>query len=182
MCLVITSGIINTTLATLGLAMIRFILLSVCAAVPFFTLAQSTTVYKCVIKGVTTFSQTPCAKDAQVITLKDINVIEAYKSSTPDKGISDTSVDDYLEVQQIEREIKRLELSIAQSQKEYAAKKQQIDYMTQDKANRLGASSIADAIATKTNSLKQAYDASINQMQQKIESLKQRQQQLSQNP
>ena len=162
--------------------MIRFILLSVCAAAPFFTLAQSTTVYKCVIKGVPTFSQTPCAKDAQVITLKDINVIEAYKSSTPGKGITDTSVDDYLEVQQIEREIKRLELSIEQSQKEYAAKKQQIDYMTQDKANRLGASSIADAIATKTNSLKQAYDASISQTQQKIESLKQRKQQLSQNP
>ena len=54
--------------------------------------------------------------------------------------------------------------------------------MTQDKANRLGASSIADAIATKTNSLKQAYDASISQTQQKIESLKQRKQQLSQNP
>ncbi|GAB0111260.1 hypothetical protein PA7559_25300 [Pseudoalteromonas distincta] len=138
--------------------------------------------YKCVIKGVPTFSQTPCAKDAQVITLKDINVIEAYKSSTPGKGITDTSVDDYLEVQQIEREIKRLELSIEQSQKEYAAKKQQIDYMTQDKANRLGASSIADAISTKTNSLKQAYDASISQTQQKIESLKQRKQQLSQNP
>ncbi|GAA60970.1 hypothetical protein P20652_2842 [Pseudoalteromonas sp. BSi20652] len=161
--------------------MIKFILLLVCTAAPFFTFSQNTTIYKCVIKGIPTFSQTPCAKDAQIITLKDINVIEAYKSSTLGTGIIDSSVDDYLEVQQIERDIKRLELSIAQSQKEYAVKKQQIDYMTQDKANRLGASSIADAIATKTNSLKQAYDASINQKQQKIESLKQRKQQIGKN-
>jgi len=59
--------------------MIRLILLLACA-VPFISFAQNTTVYKCVIKGVPTFSQTPCAKDAQVITLKEINVIEAYKA------------------------------------------------------------------------------------------------------
>ena len=63
----------------LGSCHVGFILLSFCAAAPFFTLAQNTTVYKCVIKGVPTFSQTPCAKDAQVITLKDINVIALNK-------------------------------------------------------------------------------------------------------
>ncbi|MDO6465552.1 RNA-binding protein [Pseudoalteromonas carrageenovora] len=161
--------------------MIRLILLLACA-VPFTSFAQNTTVYKCVIKGVPTFSQTPCAKDAQVITLKEINVIEAYKSSTPGKGITDSSVDNFLKVQEIDREIKKLQLEIKQSQKEYTAKAQQISYITQDQANRLGASSIADARATKTAALKEAYDASINQMQQQINALKQQKQLLSQNP
>jgi len=73
-------------------------------------------------------------------------------------------------------------LEIKQSQKEYTAKAQQISYITQDQANRLGASSIADARATKTAALKEAYDASINQMQQQINALKQQKQLLSQNP
>ena len=54
--------------------------------------------------------------------------------------------------------------------------------MTQDKANRLGASSIANAIATKTSALKQSYDALIGQAQQQIEALNQQKEQLSQQP
>ena len=54
--------------------------------------------------------------------------------------------------------------------------------MTQDKANRLGASSIADAIATKITSLKQSYEPVIQQAQQQIKFLTQQKLQLNQRP
>ncbi len=92
--------------------MIRVILLSICLTAPTFSLAENITVYKCVIKGVPTFSQLPCALDAQAITLKNINVTTAYSNTTASSKITDTSVDDYLKTQQINRDIKRYQLAI----------------------------------------------------------------------
>nr|MDC2856480.1 hypothetical protein [Ningiella sp. W23] len=46
--------------------------------------------------------------------------------------------------------------------------------MTQDKANRLGANSIADAIATETAALKQRFEPQIKQAQQQIAALTQK--------
>lgn len=145
-------------------------------------IASEVTVYKCTIKGVATFSQTPCAEDAQVMTLKNVNLIQANTMQQKHTSVADTSVDDYLAVQQIERDIKQIELNIKKYHQEYAQKKQQIDYMTQDKANRLGASSIANAITTETATLKQKFDPKIKQAQQQIEVLIQKKQQLSQQP
>ena len=162
--------------------MIRVILLSICLTAPTFSLAENITVYKCVIKGVPTFSQLPCALNAQAITLRNVNVTKAYSNTPTNSKITDTSVDDYLKTQQINRDIKRYQLAIKQYQQQDTEKKQQIDYMTQDKANRLGASSIANAIATKTSALKQSYDALIGQAQQQIEALNQQKEQLSQQP
>jgi hypothetical protein len=162
--------------------MTRFILLLLCLTAPFINLAESITVYKCVIKGIPTFSQTPCSKDAEIMTLKRVNVTQAYSDSSPLNKATGTTVDDYLKIQQIDRDIKRLQLDIKKYKKAYAEKKQQIDYMTQDKANRLGASSIANAIATKTADLKQVYAPSIDQAQQQINALNQQKKQLSQNP
>lgn len=146
------------------------------------SMANEVTVYKCTIKGVPTFSQTPCAEDAQVITLRNVNIMQTNTPQSENTPVADTSVDDYLAVQQIERDIVQLELKIKQYQQEYAQKKQQIDYMTQDKANRLGASSIANAITTETAALKQRFDPQIKQAQQQIEALTQKKQQLSQQP
>ena len=160
----------------------RFILLITCTALPFFSFSQNTTVYKCVIKGVPTFSQTPCAKNAEVITVKETNIIEAYKSSTPSNNITDSSVDNFLEVQQIEREISKLQLTLKQTEKAYQEQVQQASYVTQDQANRLGASSIADAIAKKTAPITSAYESKVTRTQQQIDALRQRKQLLSQIP
>ena len=146
------------------------------------SMANEVTVFKCTIKGVPTFSQTPCAKDAKVITLKNVNIMQTNALQSENALVIDTSVDDYLEVQQIERDIVQLELKIKQYQQEYAQKKQQVGYMTQDKANRLGADSIADAIAAETAALKQRFDPQIKQAQQQIAALTQKKQQLSQQP
>jgi hypothetical protein len=146
------------------------------------SMANEVTVFKCTIKGVPTFSQTPCAKDAQVITLKNVNIMQTNALQSENALVIDTSVDDYLEVQQIERDIVQLELKIKQYQREYAQKKQQVGYMTQDKANRLGANSIADAIATEIAALKQRFEPQIKQAQQQIAALTQKKQQLSQQP
>ena len=146
------------------------------------SMANEVTVFKCTIKGVPTFSQTPCAKDAKVITLKNVNIMQTNALQSENALVIDTSVDDYLEVQQIERDIVKLELKIKQYQQEYAQKKQQVGYMTQDKANRLGANSIADAIATETAVLKQRFEPQIKQAQQQITALTQKKQQLNQQP
>lgn len=162
--------------------MIRATLLSFCFTASTITWAENITVYKCIINGVPTFAQLPCAKDAQQITLKNINVTSAYSNTAKNEGITDTSVDDYLQIQQIDRDIKRYQLDIKQYRQSFTEKKQQIDYMTQDKANRLGADSIADAIATKTATLQKTYDALINQKQQQINALTQQKQQLKEKP
>jgi len=160
----------------------RFILLITCAVLPFFSFSQNTTVYKCVIKGVPTFSQTPCSKDAEQITLKEINIIEAYKSPTQANNVTDSSVDNFLEVQQIEREISKLLLTLKQTEKTYQEQVKQASYVTQDQANRLGASSIADAIAKKTAPITSAYESKVTRTQQQIDALRQRKQLLSQIP
>ncbi len=160
----------------------RFILLITCAVLPFFSFSQNTTVYKCVIKGVPTFSQTPCSKDAEQITLKEINIIEAYKSPTQANNVIDSSVDNFLEVQQIEREISKLQLTLKQTEKTYQEQVKQASYVTQDQANRLGASSIADAIAKKTAPITSAYESKVTRTQQQIDALRQRKQLLSQIP
>ena len=162
--------------------MTKLILLLCCLGACTVSTASEVTIYKCTIKGVPTFSQTPCAKDAQVITLKNVNIMQTNASKSENTPVTDTSVDDYLEMQQIERDIVQLELKIKQYQQEYAQKKQQVGYMTQDKANRLGADSIADAIATETAALKQRFDPQIKQSQQQIAALTQKKQQLSQQP
>lgn len=149
---------------------------------PFFSFSQNTTVYKCVIKGVPTFSQTPCSKDAEQITLKEINIIEAYKSPTQANNVTDSSVDNFLEVQQIEREISKLQLTLKQTEKTYLEQVKQASYVTQDQANRLGASSIADAIAKKTAPITSAYESKVTRTQQQIDALRQRKQLLSQIP
>lgn len=162
--------------------MAKLILLLCFLGVCTVSMANEVTVFKCTIKGVPTFSQTPCAKDAKVITLKNVNIMQTNALQSENALVIDTSVDDYLEVQQIERDIVQLELKIKQYQQEYAQKKQQVDYMTQDKANRLGANSIADAIATETAVLKQRFEPQIKQAQQQIAALTQKKQQLNQQP
>ena len=86
--------------------------------------AQATTVvYKCDIKGVTTFSQFPCAKDAEEIKIKPTNVAH-----------------------------------VNQQEK-------------QNSANRMGASSIANAIDMRTRQLKSQIDPQIDNLEQKIKTL-----------
>lgn len=162
--------------------MLRIVTLLLCLTAPTISFAQNITVFKCIINGIPTFSQFPCAKNAQPLTLKNINITQANRTSSEKPPLADGSVDDYLEIQQIERDIKRLQLQIKQYQQQYAEQKQQIDYMTQDKANRLGASSIASAIASKTSALKQKFDPKIEQAQQQIQALTQKKQILSEKP
>ena len=162
--------------------MAKLILLLCCLGACTVSKANEVTIYKCTIKGVPTFTQAPCGKDAQVITLKNVNIMQTNALQSENALVIDTSVDDYLKVQQIERDIVQLELKIKQYQQEYTQKKQQVGYMTQDKANRLGANSIADAIATETAALKQRFEPQIKQAQQQIAALTQKKQQLSQQP
>lgn len=144
--------------------------------------AKDIVVYKCIINNVATFSQTPCNKDPQQIILRNVDVAKGISEVTTHSKVTDTAVADYLQVQQIDRKIKQLKLKIKQYEREYSQKKQQIDYITQDKANRLGANSIADAIATQTANLKQTYESYILQANLQIDALTIQKQQLSTMP
>ena len=131
--------------------------------------AQATTVvYKCDIKGVTTFSQFPCAKDAEEIKIKPTNVAHVNQQ---EKQNSVGAIDSYLTLQKIDREITQSQRSITQLERSFAERKKQIDFITQDSANRMGASSIANAIDMRTRQLKSQIDPQIDNLEQKIKTL-----------
>jgi uncharacterized protein YbjQ (UPF0145 family) len=92
------------------------------------------------------------------------------------------SVDNYIEIKKIDREIKRHQLTIKNYKEDLADAKQQASYVTQDQANRMGAESIADAIATKTTAIQNRYNALISAVEQQISILQQQKQQLSKQP
>lgn len=162
--------------------MFKTIILFACLMLPCMSAAKDIVVYKCIINNVATFSQTPCNKDPQQIILRNVDVTKGIGEVTTHSKITDTAVADYLQVQQIDRKIKQLKLKIKQYEREYTQKKQQIDYITQDKANRLGANSIADAITTQTANLKQTYESYILQANLQIDALTIQKQQLSTMP
>ncbi|WP_244151745.1 hypothetical protein [Pseudoalteromonas agarivorans] len=60
--------------------------------------AQDITVYKCTIKGVATFSQTPCADNAEVIKLKQPLVADKYGNNANSPAMPGASVDNYIEI------------------------------------------------------------------------------------
>ncbi|MDP2636694.1 MULTISPECIES: DUF4124 domain-containing protein [unclassified Pseudoalteromonas] len=132
------------------------------------TTQASTVVYKCDSKGVTTFSQFPCAKDAKEITIKAANVTQINQQEAQ---VSTSAVDSYLELQRIDREITQHQLSIKQLKNSFAERKKQIGYITQDRANRMGATSIANAIDIRTRQLKNQIDPQIDNHKQEIETL-----------
>ncbi|KTF10316.1 DUF4124 domain-containing protein [Pseudoalteromonas sp. H105] len=132
------------------------------------TAQASTVVYKCDVKGVTTFSQFPCAIDAEEITIKPPNVAHVNQQ---EKQSNAGAVDSYLELQKVDREISQLQRSITQLEHSFAERKKQIGYITQDSANRMGATSIANAIDIRTRQLKNQVDPQIDTLKQKIKTL-----------
>ncbi|KPZ51839.1 MULTISPECIES: RNA-binding protein [unclassified Pseudoalteromonas] len=144
--------------------------------------AQDITVYKCTIKGVATFSQTPCADNAEVIKLKQPMIADKYGNNANSPTMPGASVDNYIEIQRIEREIKRHQLTIKNYKEDLANATQQASYITQDQANRMGAESIADAIATKTATIQNRYNALISAVEQQVSILQHQKQQLSNQP
>ncbi|WP_338365882.1 RNA-binding protein [uncultured Pseudoalteromonas sp.] len=144
--------------------------------------AQDITVYKCTIKGVATFSQTPCAENAEIIKLKQPLIADKVSNNANTQAMPGASVDNYIEIQKIEREIKRHQLTIKNYKEDLAHATQQASYINQDQANRMGAASIADAIATKTTAIQNRYNALISAVEQQISILQQQKQQLSNQP
>jgi arginine deiminase len=83
-------------------------------------------------------------------------------------------------MQKIDREIAVYQREIKQLQDTLAEQKTKINYMTQDSANKMGANSIADAIAKRTAQAEQRIEPKIKQYQQQIDALKAFKTQLSQ--
>lgn len=123
-------------------------------------------VYQCEKEGVAIFSQFPCGDDAKKVTIKAPNIAQ-----TQSEKATLSSVDSYLAIQKIDREIANHQQAIKKLDEAFAKKKQKIDYMTQDSANRMGASSIADAIAQRTNKLKNYFEPQINSHEKQIKTL-----------
>ena len=175
-------GIINNNSTNVSLIMFRLIAPLISLVALSTHAAQDITVYKCTIKGVATFSQTPCADNAEVIKLKQPLVADKYGNNANSPAMPGASVDNYIEIKKIEREIKRHQLTIKNYKEDLADAKQQASYVTQDQANRMGAESIADAIATKTTAIQNRYNALISAVEQQISILQQQKQQLSKQP
>lgn len=80
-------------------------------------------------------------------------------------------MDNHLKIQKIDREITEHQQAIKKLQETFAKNKQKVDYMTQDSANRMGANSIADAIAQRTDELKSYFKSQISSHEKKIKTL-----------
>ncbi|MDQ9093959.1 MULTISPECIES: RNA-binding protein [Pseudoalteromonas] len=145
--------------------MVRAIILSIA----FITIPAFSAVYQCTIDGVVTFSQLPCGEDAKEITIPATNV--AQSTGAKQGKTIDEDIDSYLATQKIDRNIALIQREIKQLQDTLAAQKTKINYMTQDTANRMGASSIADAIAQRTAQVEQRIKPQIEQYQQQLEAL-----------
>lgn len=139
--------------------------------------ASATEVYRCTVDGVAIFSQLPCGEDAKEITIPTTNVAQGVAKQSK---VVDREVDSYIAMQKIDRDIALLQREIKQLQDTLAAQKTKISYMTQDTANRMGASSIADAIAQRTAQAERRIKPQIEQYQQQIEALNTLKTQLSQ--
>ncbi|WP_246175641.1 DUF4124 domain-containing protein [Pseudoalteromonas rhizosphaerae] len=140
--------------------------------------AVATAAYQCTVDGVATFSQLPCGDDAKEIKIPPTNVTQAANTQQS-KDIME-SVDSYVAMQKIDREIAVYQREIKQLQDTLAEQKTKINYMTQDSANKMGANSIADAIAKRTAQAEQRIEPKIKQYQQQIDALKAFKTQLSQ--
>ncbi|MGO2012440.1 MAG: RNA-binding protein [Pseudoalteromonas sp.] len=131
--------------------------------------AAKTNVYHCTIEGTATFSQFPCGKDAKKVNIAVTNIAKSAVNND-DQGVS-AEIGNYLTGQQIDRQIKKSKNNIKKLQEQLNSRKIQIDYMTQDSANRLGASSISDAITQQRNKVDQLYKPKIEQQQKQIDQL-----------
>ncbi|EWH04080.1 RNA-binding protein [Pseudoalteromonas lipolytica SCSIO 04301] len=144
------------------------------ATVILASFSSQATVYKCMIKGVATFSEQPCGKDATII-----------KINLPPKQLTDNtkkqpelSVDDYLQVQEIDRKIQQLELERKNLKQQQRERIEKLKLMTQDAANRLGADSINDAISKQSKRINSYYENQLTQFEQQIKQLEERKKQL----
>ncbi|WP_275074511.1 RNA-binding protein [Pseudoalteromonas ostreae] len=140
--------------------------------------AMATAVYQCTVDSVATFSQLPCGKDAKEIKIPLTNVTQTANTQQS-KDIME-SVDNYITIQKVDREIALYQREIKQLQNTLAEQKTKINYMTQDSANKMGANSIADAIAQRTAHAEQRIESKIKQYQQQIDALNAFKAQLSQ--
>lgn len=128
-----------------------------------------TNVYHCIIEGVATFSQLPCGQDAKEVNIVVTNIAESAVSRNEQEAAAE--VGNYLTGQQIDRQIIKNQSNIKKLQEQLNKRKTQIGYMTQDAANRLGASSINDAITQQRNKVEQLYQPKIEQQQKQIDQL-----------
>ena len=119
----------------------------------------------------------PCGEDAKAISIPKTNVAQGI---TKQSKAVDAEVDSYISIQKIDRDIALLQREIKQLQDTLAEQKTKISYMTQDTANRMGASSIADAIAQRTAEAERRIKPQIEQYQQQIKALNTMKAQLSQ--
>jgi len=129
----------------------------------------ATTVFQCEKNGIAIFSQFPCDENAKEVNIKTPNIAQTQSEQTQKNTLD--SVDNYLKIQKIDREITEHQQAIKKLQETFAKNKQKVDYMTQDSANRMGANSIADAIAQRTDELKSYFKPQISSHEKKIKTL-----------
>ncbi|MBQ4834456.1 DUF4124 domain-containing protein [Pseudoalteromonas sp. MMG010] len=151
-------------------------LLGVLLAITAFSSTANTAIYKCVIKGVPTFTQFPCAKNATKVNITLPPTNSPVKDTPTAKN--DTSVENYIAIKKIDRQIAQHQLEIKAIKEKLAKRLEVINYMTQDKANRLGANSIQDAINIQSASIKASSQSAIDAEQLQINALEQKKQSL----
>lgn len=136
-------------------------------------LAQAS-VYRCVIDGVTTFSQTPCAEDAEKIEVKPVQPATeqgADATQSAREHLDQVSVD--VRKRNINIQIRRLEDRRRGLQRQRDAELDRLKAQQGTARNNLAGATYHAGLAQEMRAVNERYTADINSLQTEIDQLRQ---------
>ncbi|MFC3033411.1 DUF4124 domain-containing protein [Pseudoalteromonas fenneropenaei] len=151
-----------------------------------FMLASSTSVYKCNDNGTVVYSQFPCGKDQQVVTIKappflggqtaQQQTAQQTQQQTAQQVLAD--IESYVAVEQVKREIARLEGKREAKLKQRDAQLLALQQKKLKANNNLAGAQWETSISEEMSAISQAYATEVESLDAAIRSLQQRQLQL----
>ncbi|XQW86890.1 hypothetical protein ACOYR1_09280 [Thalassotalea piscium] len=129
-------------------------------------------VYKCEIDGKTTFSQFPCADNAEKITIKEVQPVQTPPTinyQAHNKEIND--VNDYIELSQIKREINQHQSKIKSYKNKMTQEIKVLEIRARSANNNLAGATYEHALTTQMTAVTNKYNTLIEVEQNKINRL-----------
>ncbi|MEO2266813.1 DUF4124 domain-containing protein [Pseudoalteromonas sp. YIC-656] len=130
-------------------------------------LAAQTSVYKCVVDGVVSYSQLPCGDDAQKVDVKEIVNKQQVMPSTP----ADDSIDSYIDNRAISRELAQSQDKIDTYSMQMRKELSRLEVQAASQRKNLAGAQRDEAIATQMQSTIEQYQSLINREQLNIDRL-----------
>lgn len=140
--------------------------------VPLFSSFNANSeVYKCVIDGVTTYSQQPCSDSAQVVNIK-VAPSNSKTITTQSSELPQTSVSDYIENSSLKRKIEGHQRKIKKYKNKMENELAILRKKERTAANNLAGATYLKSISAETNAVVKRYSGLISMEQKQVDRLK----------